>query len=85
MPRLSKMQILQNTAIAKLNTNFKKGLINSRTYNAIYNKIGFSNRKDTINKIINLQDKLELFKSNEERSGRKVKNLTAPQIKKLRD
>jgi len=85
MPRLSKLQILQNTAIAKLNKNFNKGLINSRTYNSLYNKIGFSNRKDTIGKIIKIQDNIQAFKKDERRAGREVKNLTAPQLKKLKD
>ena len=51
MGRLSNLQKLRNTAIAKLNT--VKAKLNKRTYNAYLNKIYDKDRKDTINKIIN--------------------------------
>ena len=49
MGRLSNLQKLKNTAIAKLNTVRAK--LNKRTYNAYLNKIYDKDRKDTINKI----------------------------------
>jgi hypothetical protein len=58
MPRLSKLQILKNTAIASLNSVRNK--LDGRTYNAYLSKIYQKDRKDTITKI---NDELKSLKS----------------------
>lgn len=86
MPRLTKLALLKNEAIAKLNKNYKKGLINSRTYNSIYDSIQYKDRKDTISKIIKLQENIKAYASDQKQLKKpKVSNLKLPDIKKLKD
>jgi len=85
MPRPSKLELLQNEAFKLLKHNWKKGRINPRTYDSIYRNIFTKNRKDTMQKIINLQKNIRKFSRDERLQNRQVENLTLPKIKKLKD